>query len=481
MEIENKHYNYKIKPRIIDRIDSLVKNGRFDDVDDFVDRAIDVFLAWEINPPGAMQKMMELDPVIEQYAHMVRMGMDYTQLQMMYPEYPEKFGSAWELKLTEDPTLFKKFEDSKNMHNPQTDKRAIPHDYENALSHKTINGNFLRLNDFSDSEDHTHAYQYDGWPLVFHHYSRMFPARVGVLALVDLMTQSDKKEVYFEEFTKVAYDLCEEIASAQIKRETSKKISRENRTSTGLPKPLEDEDKLTEKQKLKQLEYETRYKEKYFGKIKRNREDGKEYFEGLMSVLNLIQTYKKNDELYVTLTEKGKELFFKENPTFSGDLSEVFSEEEGIFILESLLPERELEMILMSSAINLIKSKEGLNEKIVSQLDEQFFNKIQEYCNLNKDNTHIERLESILEVTEEINKNKKEAKLKKEKITDDDDEKDKLDKVIKKQTPIEAIRIGTMGRMSELNLVEWEIIDGISHYKTKNKKLIDIVQKHAEK
>ena len=114
-------------------------------------------------------------------------------------------------------------------------------------------------------------------------------------------------------------------------------------------------------------------------------------------------------------------------------------------------------------------------------MDEQFFNKIQEYCNLNKDNIHIERLESILEVTEEINKNKKEAKLKKEKITGDDDEKDKLDKVIKKQTPIEAIRIGTMGRMSELNLVEWEIIDGISHYKTKNKKLIDIVQKHAEK
>ena len=43
-------------------------------------------------------------------APIVRMGMDYTQLQMMYPEYPEKFGSAWELKLTEDPTLFKKFE-----------------------------------------------------------------------------------------------------------------------------------------------------------------------------------------------------------------------------------------------------------------------------------------------------------------------------------------------------------------------------------
>ena len=55
-------------------------------------------------------------------------------------------------------------------------------------------------------------------------------------------------------------------------------------------------------------------------------------------------------------------------------------------------------------------------------------------------------------------------------------EKERLDRIIKKQSPIEAIRIGTMGRMAELNLVEWEISEGKSYFKRKNQKLIDIVK-----
>ena len=438
-------------------------------------RAVDVFFAWETNPPGAMAKMMELDPTIPQYAHMVNMGMDYSQLRTMYPMYPEKFGKTWENLLADDPTLFKKFQNSKSQHNPQSDARATPDNYEIALSNRVKSKNFLKNNDFLDGEKLPNEFHYDGWPLLFNHYSRIFPARVAVLALADCMSSTDKEEVYFEKFTETAYDLCEEIAKKQIQREKENDISRENKTSTGLPKPPEKEDNLTEKEKEKQLEYENRYKEKYFGRVKRSREDGNEYFEGLLSALNLIRAFKKNDELHVTFTKEGKKLFNEDNPTFNGDLSKVFSEKEGIFILKNLFSERKLEINLMKSAINLIKSKEGLNEEIVGQLDEAFLIQFEEYCDSNKKDRHVERLRDIVETHKEILVKRKKAKTDKKTVTDKV-EKEKLDRIIKKQTPIEAIRIGTMGRMAELNLVEWEISEGKSYFKPKNQKLIDILK-----
>jgi len=114
MESENDDYIYKIKGSMSERIENLVKLGRFEDKEDFMRRAVDVFFAWETNPPGAMAKMMELDPTIPQYAHMINMGMDYSQLRTMYPMYPEKFGKTWENLLADDPTLFKKFQNQKD-------------------------------------------------------------------------------------------------------------------------------------------------------------------------------------------------------------------------------------------------------------------------------------------------------------------------------------------------------------------------------
>jgi hypothetical protein len=78
MESENQDYMYKVKGVISDRIETLVNQGRFDDKADFMRRAIDVLYAWETNPPGAMTKMMELDPTMAQYRHMVMMGIDYS-------------------------------------------------------------------------------------------------------------------------------------------------------------------------------------------------------------------------------------------------------------------------------------------------------------------------------------------------------------------------------------------------------------------
>ena len=133
-------------------------------------------------------------------------------------------------------------------------------------------------------------------------------------------------------------------------------------------------------------------------------------------------------------------------------------------------------MKLMRSAINLIKSKEGIEEEIVNQLDQQFMLEIEKYCKSNQEDKHTKRLESTVSIHKLTLENRKQAKIEKD-LASTKQEKEDFDKIIKKQSPIEAIRIATMGRMAELNLVTWKISEGKSFFEEKNQKLIDVLKK----
>jgi len=467
---------YEITPTHLDRIADLVEKKRFKNQDHFIDRAIEVFLAWETNPPKAMEEMMKIEPTIAQYSHMIMMGMEYAQLKIMYPRHPEKFGREWIDHLLDDETgLEEKFEKSKCIHDPQSDARASHKDYEHAVANKTDAGNFLKTLDFSKSIENSTAYVYDDWPLLFAHYSRLFPAKVGILSLAELMRNNNNIQINFEKFTEKAFDLCEEISEKQIKRETKESISREHKLSTGLPKPFKKD--ITDS---KQQEYQNRYKEKYFGKLKRNRKDGKQYFEGLMSSLGLIKFFKIDGENFVTLTEKGKDFFLLENPILDGDFEiKPFSDDEVKYILKNLVSERQLEVNLMAGALRLIESKIGMDEDIIHQLDEVFQIIIQEYCDSNKKDLNFNKLNDILLSTEKITMDIKTAK--KELKTDlDKESRENAERRSKKQTPIQAIRVATMGRMSELNLVKWNIDGGKSFFTLGASELVKIMKKQAK-
>ena len=466
---------YEITPTYLDRISDLVEKKRFKNQDHFLDHAIDVILAWETDPPQAMSEMMKLNPTIAQYSHMIMMGMEFAQLRLMYPKYPENFGREWIKHLNNSPELDEKFEKLKFTHDPQTDARASHKDYEHAIASKTDAGNFLDNQDFSKSIENSTEFSYDGWPLLFTHYSRIFPAKVGVLALAELMRNNNDIQISFEKFTEKAFDLCEEISEKQIKRETKESISREHKLSTGLPKPFKKD--ITDS---KQQEYQNRYKEKYFGKLKRNRKDGKQYFEGLMSSLGLIKFFKIDGENFVTLTEKGKDFFLLENPILDGDFEiKPFSDDEVKYILKNLVSERQLEVNLMAGALRLIESKIGMDEDIIHQLDEVFQIIIQEYCDSNKKDLNFNKLNDILLSTEKITMDIKTAK--KELKTDlDKESRENAERRSKKQTPIQAIRVATMGRMSELNLVKWNIDGGKSFFTLGASELVKIMKKQAK-
>jgi len=468
---------YDISETHMDKIEGLIAKKRYKSKDSFIDQAIEVFLTWEYNPLRTMEEMAKVRPTLDQYGYMIRMGIDHATLKQTYPNYPERFEDSWKTYLAGNPDVDELFQKITAQHDNQSDERASHKDYEQSIARKRDAENLIRTLNFSEKIEHSEEYFYDGYPLLFTHYSRLFPAKVAVLALAELMRSQDRKIINFEKFTAKAFDLCEEISERQSRRQ--EKVSRENNMSTGLPKPYSKN-----KTDAKQVEYQNRYKERYFGKIKRNKKDGRLYFEGLMSALNLIRIFKIDGEYNVTFTEQGKDFYLKQNPVFEGEyLTSSFYGDETKYILENLLLGKVLEIRLMSAALKIVgvfDEKMNSEKNITDYLDEAFENTLEEYCGLDKKEVYFERVREILDST---NKLKQEAASAKEAIDAESNptEKENYRRIIKKQLPIEAIRIATMGRMSELDLVAWEIESGKSSYKTGNTELIKILNELAVK
>ena len=137
----------------------------------------------------------------------------------------------------------------------------------------------------------------------------------------------------------------------------------------------------------------------------------------------------------------------------------------------------------MYAALNIVGVVDGKmnsEKNITDYLDEAFENTLEEYCDLDKKEVYFERVQEILDST---NKLKHDSDAAKEAIDAESNptEKENYRRIIKKQLPIEAIRVATMGRMSELDLVTWEIESGKSSYKTGNPELVKILKNLAVK
>ena len=115
---------------------------------------------------------------------------------------------------------------------------------------------------------------------------------------------------------------------------------------------------------------------------------------------------------------------------------------------------------------------------MAKDLDEICVKSIKEFFEENTDEKYKDRIEKeILEKSKSMNPENERIR---KKLKDDEElhlldseEKIKFRKQLK-QTPIEAMRIAVMGRITELGLVHWEInSDSRSEYKIANKELVD--------
>ena len=442
--MENVFPDYKISPDHQKKIARALESGRFNDSREFVFRAIEVFLAWETNPQMATQKMTEMSPTPAQYALMQGM-MDANHLKQMYPGYPEAFGEEWNEFLKNNPNAVPQ-QESSSMGDAQNQQRARKHkgDLQILRGRHNETLEYIEQIDFKEislKDDGFEEVSFDGWPLLHTHYSRFLPAKIAIAALVDLMCEQKKPVVSFNSFKVGGYDIIEEASEEILAYEKENKITRTSKISTGLPKPYQGE--ITAKEALA----EQRWKDKVFGKMRKSKETGNYSFEGELMALGLIKIWRKNKEFQITLTELGKKFAILENPVIHNQISSLqpLSDSEKEFIARKIIPQRKLELEVSKAAVTIVKEADVLSGEMADYLDKVFKEKIEDFC--------------------------KKKSLFSEKVR-----KDLLKKKGSGNDPIEGLRAATMGRLSELSIVSWEIDENSkSVYKIQDEKLADTI------
>lgn len=443
---------------------------RFLDTRDFISRALDIFLTWERDPFNSLTKMAEMEPTMKQFQCMSMM-MNPQELKKMHPEFPDKWGSKWTEFIEVNPIQMPEPNASQKQHNARKSEKDFEKIQENMLEAN----NYLREIKFDEVTDKKlEQVLYDGWPLISTFYSRFFPAKIGVVTLTEMMREQKSPIVSFEEFKIKAYDIAEEIARKMIPYESKEGVNRSVKKSTGLPKPFDGEEPIGT-QSIK----EQRYKDRYFGKITKNKDSGKIHFEGLLSALGLVKVFTKNKDIKITLTEKGKKFCLFENPVFKGIVDESLSRDESEFISTKCIPQRSLQYEIVKSTIKLISGIKDIKmSDLPTSLNGVCYTSIEEFLKINKQEKFAEKIQKeIIDKTEAITEFNNEIDDKIKLAEGDIDEVKRLKKK-KKQTPVESIRIATMGRMSELGIVHWHINpEGRSEYTIEDKKLAESIIK----
>ena len=452
---------YRIKPIDHKKIKKFLEESpdRYLDVRDFISTAIEIFYTWETNPLRGRKMMEEMEQTVPQLAMMKAMMK------------PEEFDAMHKDRLESEPGLAEKIDKFLDEHpaylvsgkkeiqkemtaaEAQEKERLSKGDLQKLINSKKDTIKFIQDTNFekiNPVEGQTEIY-YDGWPLLWNYYSRILPAKIAIMAVADIMHKNKSPVIELDENNKAhIYDIAEELSEILRKDEKREKRKREKKISTGFPKPVDSDEPLSIDEQTTIGNAVARYKDRIIGKPRKDRNFGDVSFDGMLSALGLIRTFTDNEDkkIHVTLTDEGKKFCMLENPVLNGDYKVAFSSEETQFIITKLIAQRGLEYRLMQTAVGIVKSYSEDNESkarsVAESLDDGFKSAIEDYLRTENNDELIgaNLSQTILSKTEEIEKEN--AKL-------------KVQNMKEKQTPVEAYRVATMGRLSEMGVLKWMI------------------------
>ncbi len=401
------------------RIRELIEIKKYKNSEDFLKNAIEILLTWESeHPEEVMELMKSLMPFSSEQEGFMKMSMKPDEIQ-------KQFGSL-EIDSDEFEVDLQK-------------KLAINDD-----DHLKLRDNFQHTKNYIEELkiiEPENIIPYDGFPLLSGFYSRFLPVKIVLTVLGHLLERTKESKVELKNLRVQSYDIAEEIAETLSKYERENDIPRNLKKSTGLPKKgtaVQDNEKIAMAQK--------RFKDQFVGKVRKSRNTKKDHFEGALSALGLVYVFEENNEIFVSLTKLGKDFFLLDNSIIEGEYKKnTFSKLESNFILEKLIPQRELEQKFVDTAISVVKQfQKGSTiprtlkkdyEKITYALDDEIKKIAIEYI---KNNPKVLELYNL----NNLESNSETA-----------------------QRKITQWRLATMGRLAELKIVDWNINDkGDSEY-----------------
>ena len=404
-----KKVQYEIMDKHIVKIRDLVDKERYRNAESFIDTAINILLTWESEHPEDSVKIM--------------------QSMMPFTAEQEKFMAGF-VKEEERQKHFGKGEqeEAKEEYERQKPLSISDHDHKRLESNLDKTLKYISQLEIKKPEC---VYEYDGYPLLFRFYSRFFPVKIVLSVLSNILYEKNQTKVKFTDFRTAAYDISEEISNHLTDIEKSNNTPRNKKISTGLPKKGKDTDDVA-----KIAQAQKRFKDQYIGKLRKDRETKEEYAEGAPIALGLIYIFEENGEMYASLTEKGRKFSLMHNPVISGNYKDIaLTKEESEFILNELIPDLELEKLFIDTAMRVIR-KHLKKAKITDVLDEEFLKTFNKFKAKNPKTVKDYELNNVKTLEDEATKKR-----------------------------IIGWRVATMGRISELRLVNWEInTSGESEY-----------------
>ena len=471
---------YNLRPRDISKILEILDsrddagNKRYLDQRDVITRALELFFTWELEP--------------EKFLDEIKSSMTSKQEQQLS-------------KKLQDESVEKM--DDKIEQIEQQEARKSEKDYEKMLTNLESAKNVIKQINMKDLKSNVDDQEitYDSWPLLWNFYSRLLPAKISITVLGDMISSSKTNRVDVHEFRKNVYDICEELSEKIIDYERKYKRRRTTKFSTGFPVTANPDP-------LKQGLAEKRFKDKYAVSI-RKKHGGAYHLEGMLAALGLITVMRSNDKKhYVSMTDAGKKFYLKDNPILKDDYfkedsgsrsfadplpTNVFSDDETDYIFEKLIPQRELENRLVARAlhtvgdVSMLEFEQRESVHWIASLDDVFLKEFNDFVESYDHEEHKQRLlEKFINASANTSMEFYKYKcgecvyLAVDKISMELHQKEKgHDKKAKKyETPIQACRSATMGRLSELKLVDWSIgEDSHSKYSlTKGEKYWELIE-----
>ena len=401
------------------RMRELIESKKYKNPEDFLKNAIEILLTWESeHPEEVMELMKSLMPFSPEQEGFMKMSMKPDEIERQFGNL-EIDSDEYEVELQK--------------------KLSVSDD-----DHLKLRDNFQHTKNYIEELKITkpeNIIPYDGFPLLSGFYSRFLPVKIVLTVLGHLLERTKESKVELKNLRVQSYDIAEEIAGTLSRYERENDIPRNLKKSTGLPKKgtvVQDNEKMAMAQK--------RFKDQFVGKVRKSRNTKKDHFEGALSALGLVYVFKENNEIFISLTKLGKEFFLLDNSIIEGEYNKnTFSKLESNFILNELIPQRELEQKFVDVAILVVKQfQKGSTiprtlkkdyEKITHALDDEI------------KKTAIKYIKNNPKVLELYNLNNLESNSE------------------TAQRKITQWRLATMGRLAELKIVDWNINDkGDSEY-----------------
>jgi len=264
--------------------------------------------------------------------------------------------------------------------------------------------------------------------LIWSFYNRFFPVKIIIIQLASMISR-EESWIDLEELRETALVSAQDWCKALKDYELDKQIPRNKKISVGLPIHPNELKKLTRKRERTKMQNKIESSKKRFvnqivGKYSKKDQS----FYGSCFSMGLMAVKLSGTKVLVSLTELGKKFALIKNPLINQQKFEnAFSVEETKFIYKNIIPEFKLEQQITKNVIDELFNKGTLDSKKINTIFEEYKKQIFEFYSNDPDNLDEE----------------------------------------KKNPIIVQARVATMGRLSEIGMVEWEIDNsGLSHYRT---------------